>query len=140
MGDATILCWRSLHISPRLDAELTKPPYIYRAKLINVVDGDTVDLAVDVGFRVSITDRFRLLGINAPEMHGTSSPAGKEAKAALASMLAGVETLTIKTHKGQDKYGRWLADIYVNTDGGELLVNKIMVVEGHAVEYFGGAR
>ena len=112
---------------------MTKPPYIYRAKLINVVDGDTVDLAVDVGFRVSITDRFRLLGINAPEMHGTSSPAGKEAKAALASMLAGVETLTIKTHKGQDKYGRWLVEI--STGDESQTVNDRMVREKFAVPY-----
>lgn len=104
-------------------------------ELLKVIDGDSAWLRIDMGNCVAWTDNFRLNGINAPEL-GTQG--AEDAKAYLISLLKnGISR--VETFK-PDKYGRWLADIYVNTDGGELLVNKIMVVEGHAVEYFGGPR
>lgn len=110
--------------------------YQYRhAELLRVIDGDSAWLRIDMGNRVSWSDNFRLNGINAPE-RGT--PGAAEATAYLEGLLsngiARVETFR------PDKYGRWLADIYVGVEGGEMLVNKSMVIDGHAVEYDGGAR
>jgi endonuclease YncB( thermonuclease family) len=101
-----------------------------------VIDGDTVAMAVDMGNKVTWRENFRLMGIDTPE-HGQAGAA--EATAYLAQLLsAGVER--IETFK-PDKYGRWLADLFVAaSSGGELHVNKMMVVEGFAREYFGGKK
>lgn len=114
-------------------AGVTRVPYIHRATLLNVVDGDTVDLEVKLPFRLVARDRFRLYGINAPEMRGDSREAGKLAKSALASMIPQGEFI-IKTHMDkQDKYGRWLVEI---SDGDESrTINDRMVREGFAFPY-----
>lgn len=102
----------------------------YRAKVIRVVDGDTVRLSVDVGFRMRFEDSFRLYGIDAPE--GKSTPAA----AYLSNRLAPGQEITVATYK-PDKYGRWLCDLI--TDDGDLL-NMELVRAGLAVPYFGGAK
>lgn len=101
--------------------------YIYRAELIRVIDGDTVDLAVDLGFRVVMRDRFRLYGINAWETKGEERDKGLLAKARLEELITGPLTVhTIKDTRG--KYGRWLAILY----SGDLNINGTLVSEGHA--------
>ncbi len=74
--------------------------YTYKAKLNRVVDGDTVNLTIDLGFRLTYTANCRLAGINAPEMN---TEEGKTAKVALMQMLP--ESFTIES-TGLDKYGR----------------------------------
>lgn len=110
--------------------------YEYRhAEVVRVIDGDSVVLDIDMGNNVWWTGSFRLVGIDTPER----GQAGfTEAKEFLIGLLA-AGLARVLTHK-PDKYGRWLADLWVPTDGGELHVNRLMVVEGHAAEYFGGAR
>ena len=106
--------------------------YEYKATTIRVVDGDTVWLRVDLGFRMFAEMDFRLLGIDAPERYGVNADPVKaqEAKAYLESLVLGKE-LKIETFK-PDKYGRWLVEIYL-PDGSN--VNSAMVETGHAVEY-----
>jgi micrococcal nuclease len=90
--------------------------YEYRAKVDRVVDGDTVDFIVDLGFHINIKIRGRLIGVNTPER-------GEEdwAKATLMckQLLAGVsdldDTVIIRTNK-TGKYGRWLVEIDGVTD------------------------
>lgn len=109
--------------------------YHYTAKLIRVVDGDTVWLNVDLGFTVHVEICFRLLGINAPELYGTGTTAGTDAKAHLATLL-GQGAITLRSEKPlkTDKYGRWIADVTVTRpDGSSFNVNKQMVADGHAV-------
>lgn len=114
------------------------PAYTYSAKVVRVVDGDTVDLAVDVGFRVTVNDRFRLLGINAPESRGVNADvyaatASTEHLRRMLGMLGG-GTVVLRSHVpriGQDKYGRWLAELWID----DMSVNRAMVDAGHAVEY-----
>jgi len=107
--------------------------YLYRAKVIKVVDGDTVDLDIDLGFSLSFTQRFRLYAINAPEMKGESKEAGKASKAFLEEMIKGKEVL-IRTYKDeQGKYGRYMAYIYSYDD--EVCINDVMVIRGYAVKY-----
>lgn len=108
----------------------------YRAVVDNIVDGDTVDLTVDVGFRMWMQDRFRLLGINAPEMK--NAPAGPEAKAFLEAALPIGTKVLIRTRKPRDKWGRWLAEIYRADAKGSpeaLSIAAQMIAAGHAVTF-----
>jgi micrococcal nuclease len=113
--------------------------YEYNARLTRVVDGDTVWLDVDLGFGVHANSDFRLYGINTPEVIGATRAAGLAAKAELERLLS-LGSLRIETHKGDesDKYGRWLANLYVRqVDGVELRVNERLVSGGFAKAYFG---
>lgn len=109
--------------------------YRYAAKLIRVVDGDTVWMDVDLGFTVHVNICFRLLGINSPELIGSDPAGGRAAKAHLEQLLAqGALTLRSEKPLKTDKYGRWLADITVTRpDGTAFNANQQMVVDGHAV-------
>lgn len=100
----------------------------YRADIDRVVDGDTVDVWVDLGFRIKTHQRLRLFGIDTPE-RGQENWA--EAKAYLEKLLPKGSFATIETEKG-DKYGRWIATI-VNVDGED--VNKSMIDSGLAKYY-----
>lgn len=108
--------------------------YEYKASLIRVIDGDTAILDVDLGFGIHATLDFRLIGINAPEMVGSTKVAGQAAKSELARLLA-LGPMRIVSTKS-DKYGRWLAAIYVKlADGTELDVNATLTATGFAVPY-----
>lgn len=103
--------------------------YEYNAIVVSVVDGDTVDLIVDLGFDVRMGMRVRLYGINAPEIRAIGGPA---AKAFLETMIKPLQAVEIATHKDRrEKYGRYLATVL--HDGTS--VNALMVLNGHAVEY-----
>lgn len=107
----------------------------YKAKLLRIVDGDTVDLAVDAGFDIWFNARFRLYGINAAEIRTKNleeKARGLAAKDWLADKLKDKE-IVIQTYKEdkQEKYGRYLAKIFV--DGVNL--NDLMVQEGFAKVY-----
>lgn len=98
--------------------------YNYQASLIRVVDGDTVWLRVDLGFRMFAELSFRMAGIDAPEMNQAGGAAAKARLTEL--MLALGPTFPIQTTKA-DKYGRWLVTI------GD--VNAQMIAHGDAVPY-----
>ena len=111
---------------------------VFRARCQNVVDGDTADLLVDLGFHSFRVERLRLLNIDAPEMRKESYEQGVVAKAVLKSILMaeGEWPLKIVTKKDPDNFGRWLAEIFiVPTDGVEKSVCTMMVELGHAVWY-----
>ena len=89
--------------------------YEYKAELIRVVDGDTVDLLVDLGFKVHHVVRVRLLDVDTPEIHGVKHSsdeyaAGLKAKQFVEGWFRGATTLHIQTSK-TGKYGRWLGVI-----------------------------
>lgn len=112
--------------------------YQYAAKLQHVVDGDTVDLTVDLGFTVSVLVRFRLYGIDAPEMKSPTLDQGKAARAHLEALLANAKGGIIYVDStGRDKYGRWLARLsFMNaTDGLIVDVSTSMITGGFAVPY-----
>jgi len=113
-------------------------PYVYRCKLDRVVDGDTIDIDIDLGFNVWLKkQRVRLVGIDTPESRTknlSEKALGLAAKKRLIELCTG--TLTISSH-GRGKYGRILGVPY--TDGGEDMC-KILINEGHAVEYWGGTK
>jgi micrococcal nuclease len=95
--------------------------YQYKAKLNRVVDGDTVNLTIDLGFRLTYTANCRLAGINAPEMN---TEEGKVSKVALMQMLP--PEFTIES-TGLDKYGRPVVKI------GN--INDKMIQDGYAQRY-----
>lgn len=110
--------------------DVADPAYRYRAVVRRVIDGDTVDMDVDMGFRAwRMKERFRLSGIDAPELRGEQREAGLAAKAWLEERLPVGMTVTIETGKDPDVFGRWIAAIWM----GETCVNAEMVAEGHAV-------
>jgi len=113
--------------------------YEYHATVLRVVDGDTLDLDVDLGFHIHVQQRVRLAGINAPE-HTTD--AGRAALEKLSALLMTTEIgvlfpkVTINSQKPPrfEKYGRWLAD--VTTSYGES-VSELMLASGHAQPWDG---
>ncbi len=108
--------------------------YEYRARITRVIDGDTVEAEIDLGFHVAISVTLRLAGINAPEIRGAERPRGLAATRYLESLLddlAGdTRELTVRTQKDvTEKYGRYLADLIA----GEVNLNHALVAAGHAV-------
>lgn len=113
-----------------------KPIYIYSAVVTRVIDGDTIDCAVDLGFNTFTKERFRLYGIDTPEK--TSKIASVKELAMKASKFLS-DTLTGKTvtieSVEKDKYGRWLAKVYLTTDAPT--INEQLITLGMAKAYFG---
>lgn len=113
--------------------------YEYRATVIRTIDGDTLELKVDLGFQISIVMHVRLYGINAPELN---HPGGQEAKAFVTKWVLDNADSTgrvlIRTYKNAsgaertEKYGRWLADV---TGLGGHFLSIDLIATGHAVEY-----
>ena len=119
-------------------AELGDPTdFIYRvSKVTKVVDGDTIDVIIDLGFDIMYKSRVRLFGIDTPESRTrdkVEKKYGLLAKEFLKSHLKG--KIVIKTHKDSEtgKFGRILGEIFV--DG--ININELMCKKGHAVEYHG---
>ena len=117
--------------------------YEYKAKVTHVVDGDTIDLAIDLGFDIWYNSRVRFLGINTPESRtqgfGRKESEVQQLKDRVLELCPIGADVTLKTSKdGKGKFGRILGEIYVE---GIRTINKSVVIEeGHAVEYFGGSR
>ena len=115
--------------------------YEYAVKeIVKVVDGDTVDVVIDLGFDLSKKERVRLAGIDTPESrtrHTEEKVFGLEAKAYLKTRLEGCEKLIVKTEK-DGKYGRMLGWFYSHE--GETSINIEMVEKGYAWEYDGGKK
>jgi len=103
--------------------------YLYEAELIRVVDGDTIDAWIDLGFNITVRRRIRLWGINAPETRTLDleeKREGKLAKARLEEILSiNRGSFSVKSI-GVDKYGRCLGEIYLQ----DVNINKQLLAEG----------
>ena len=121
-----------------------KDPYVYRIRSVHkVVDGDTIDADIDLGFDISLTKRIRLAGIDTPESRTTDAyekKLGLEVKEWLKHRLEGAKDILIKTElpDSTEKYGRIIGHLYIN--GEATSVNNQMIVEGYAWEYDGGTK
>ena len=121
--------------------------YIYRAKLDRVVDGDTVDTLIDVGFDIWFKKRIRFKGVDTWESRTRNleeKALGLKAKARTKELLEKVSSKSgyfrIKSY-GLGKYGRVLADVFImDKDGKQWNVNKTLITEGHAYVYDGGKK
>ena len=123
--------------------------YEYRAKINRVVDGDTVDVDIDLGFGIVLTDeRVRIMGIDTPESRTSDKVEklfGLASKYRLQELLGEYAILKTQVSKnGEDmkgKFGRILGDFIVEEfEGDERMVTEILIEEGHAVAYFGGSK
>ena len=118
--------------------------YEYKCKVVKVVDGDTVDVDIDLGFGVWLRDeRVRIMGIDTPESRTRDKVEkvfGLAAKKRLKELLKNGAVLKTQVNKdGEDmkgKFGRILGDFMV----GDEMVTDIMIQEGHCVAYFGGSK
>jgi len=116
----------------------------YNVKVLKVVDGDTVDVDIDLGFGIVLTDeRVRIMGIDTPESRTSDKVEkvfGLAAKARLKELLDEEAILiTTEDKKGEDmkgKFGRILGDFRV----GGRTVTEILIEEGHAVAYHGESK
>ena len=111
--------------------------YYYKIEILRVVDGDTVDVRIDLGFNVWHKCRVRLMGINAPESRTRDleeKARGLAAKDWLIEELDGAE-VEMQSH-GTGKYGRVLGTLIID----DVDINQKMVDKGHAIWYDGGSR
>ena len=112
-----------------------EPKYVYRATVERIVDGDTIDVNLDLGLGVWLhKQRLRLVGINTPEVRGPEREAGLAASAFVEWRIHG-QPVIVKTFKDKKgKYGRWLAEVYYeNQENVWVNLNEELVREGHAV-------
>jgi micrococcal nuclease len=115
-----------------------KPIYIYKAELKRVIDGDTVDLVVDAGFYISVHQRFRLKGIDTPEIFGVRKETEEYKKGIKAKEYVEKRfkenngECIIRSHR-TGKYGRWIAEIWFLDSDKSL--NQELLDEGLADEY-----
>jgi micrococcal nuclease len=118
--------------------------YEYRVKKVHkVVDGDTIDVDIDLGFSVSFFSRVRLAGIDTPESRTTDArekALGLEVKEKIKKELAAAKDVVIKTEKpdSSEKYGRILGWVFL--DGSEISLNQKLINEGYAWTYGGGTK
>ena len=118
--------------------------YEYRVKqVLRVVDGDTIDVDIDLGFDISFTSRVRLAGIDTPESRTTDKKEkalGLEVKQRLKELLSKSSSLVIRTEKpdSTEKYGRILGWLYI--DGAEKSINEGLIADGYAWGYMGDTK
>ena len=129
------------------DKKIKMEKYIYRAKLERVVDGDTIDALIDVGFDIWVKKRIRYKGIDTWESRTRDLDEKKKGLAAKARNKELLESLSNKSgyfrikSYGTGKYGRVLADIFVqDKEGNSINVNQQLIKEGHAYIYEGGKK
>ena len=122
--------------------------YNYNAKLDRVVDGDTIDAMIDLGFGVHVKKRIRLAGINAPESrtrNKVEKKLGLAAKERLIEMLDGAANCFELESQELGKFGRVIDKLHIDKIAGKDVITKVcvndcLVKEGYAVEYDGGKR
>jgi len=112
-------------------------------KVINVVDGDTIDVDIDLGFDISFSSRVRLAGIDTPESRTkdlAEKKLGLEAKEYVKSKIKDAKEVVIKTEKmdSSEKYGRILGWLFL--DGSKVSVNEQMIADGYAWGYLGDTK
>jgi micrococcal nuclease len=115
----------------------------YVKKVSKVVDGDTIDVDIDLGFDISFSSRVRLAGIDTPESRTTDKMEkvlGLESKSYLKNAIEAAKTVVIKTEKmdSSEKYGRILGWVFL--DGSDVSINQKMIDDGYAWGYMGDTK
>ena len=115
----------------------------YVKKVENVVDGDTIDVLIDLGFDILFSSRVRLAGIDTPESRTkdlAEKTLGLEAKEYLKKHFKDAKSVILKTEKmdSSEKYGRILGWVYV--DGNTISLNDMMINDGYAWGYLGDTK
>ncbi len=118
--------------------------YEYFCKIQRVVDGDTVDISVNLGFDIWHNARVRMMGIDTPESRTRNleeKALGLASKARLKELLKGKKVKIVCSKEGKGKFGRILADVHtIDKEGNDVNVNNQLIEEGHARPYYGGKK
>ena len=127
-------------MSRKKKKEISK--YEYKATLVRVVDGDTCDALIDLGFNTWVKKRIRFMGVDTWESRTRNleeKKKGLEAKAFTKDLLENSDEgkFLLKSH-GVGKYGRVLGELFVK--GNDTSVNELLKENGHASEYYGGKK
>ena len=110
--------------------------YTYKAAVIDVVDGDTIKVDIDLGFGVWLRNQtVRMAKINAPELKGETLNAAQESKEFLKKLILNKWVTIITQKDSKEKYGRWLATVLLEEDKNSIDINGKMVAEGFAKKY-----
>lgn len=112
-----------------------KQKYIYEAKVLSIHDGDTISVEIDLGFQMRFTDKIRFYGVNAPELKIrnenkklVSNPQRQITLQAIQSLIKVGDIIIIETIKdNKEKYGRYLANIYVTDKDKQIFVNQYLL-------------
>lgn len=117
----------------------------YRCVVTRVVDGDTVDVDIDLGFGIWMRkQRIRMYGIDTPESRTRDleeKKYGKAAKKFLEGMIDDSKGVVLKTHKdGKGKFGRILGELWRTSDFADQSINEYMIEKHHAVRYMGQSK
>lgn len=115
--------------------------YNYKATCTRVIDGDTIEVTIDLGFYVMIKETIRLKGIDTPESRTRNTlekQAGLKVEQFLIDLIEG-KTIYITTEKSNEKYGRYLADIYLNFEDTKS-INELLIEKEYAKVYNGEAK
>ena len=118
-------------------------PFVYRVTLLRVVDGDTLDVDIDLGFSMKLTgQRLRLLRVNTPERKGKTKTAGDAAWRFAKDWLGSHNNLLIRSrkiepgHGEKDSFGRYLVEVFGDNEYGEqVCLNSALLDSGHAVPF-----
>ena len=108
--------------------------YEYKAKLVRILDGDTIDAKIDLGFDVWVKKRIRFLGINAPETRTRDleeKQAGLKAKSRVEALFDASDGVFVLKSHGVGKYGRVLGEIFID----KVNINNLLIEEGLARKY-----
>ena len=109
----------------------TPTPYVYRATVVNVHDGDTITVNVNLGFKLTFQDLdVRLDGLNAPELN---TDAGKLSQEFLSKTIMGKDIVLVTKKDATEKYGRYLGTIFL----GDINVNILTIESGFAKPWNG---
>jgi micrococcal nuclease len=102
--------------------------YEYKAIVTSVYDGDTITVSIDLGFDVAFKTSVRLARINAPEVKGVEKIDGLRSRDYVRSLIPMGSEVTLRTYKdGEEKYGRYLADVFLSPD---VCLNDAIVTNG----------
>ena len=119
--------------------------YEYRCKVVKIIDGDTVDVDIDLGFGVWLKkERIRMYGIDTPESRTRDleeKKYGLAAKDYITKLLDDEGGIVLKTRKdAEGKYGRILGELWRTTDFADTSINELMIKNHHAVSYHGQSK
>jgi len=117
----------------KIEKSQGKDPYIRNARILAVIDGDTIEVEIDLGFHMKMIERVRLLYVNAPEKKGATLAAGLKAKNFVSSWIGTDNPLCVIRTEKDDAFGRWLAEIWIV--GIKQSLNDALIESGNAVPW-----
>lgn len=114
---------------------LQRNRWVYQATVVRTVDGDTLDVDLDLGFSVSVRQRIRLIGVDTPEVRGPERERGLDVAIWVVQILEAADhQVLIQTVKeGKGKFGRYLGEVFI--PGWSSSLNQVLVDTGQAVRY-----